>query len=53
MVLDDPELFLVVEPALGIVCTSPVQTYLDFAHCGERGQESADYFRQKKLQWLR
>ncbi|MBE1207526.1 hypothetical protein IHE39_24860 [Aminobacter carboxidus] len=40
------------EPAPGVVCTSPVQTYLDLAISGERGQEAADHLRQEKLQWL-
>lgn len=51
-VLDDPGLFRdTVQPASGVVCTSPVQTYLDLAAAGERGQEAADYLRQKSLQW--
>lgn len=40
-----------VEPAPGVVCTSPVQTYLDLAAAGERGREAADYLRTKKLAW--
>ena len=51
-VLDDPWLLSdTVEPAPGIVCTSPVQTYLDLAAAGERGQEAAYYLRQERLQW--
>jgi hypothetical protein len=34
-----------------VVCTSPVQTYLDLAAAGERGQEAADHLRQERLQW--
>ena len=51
-VLDDPGLFRdTVQPAPGVVCTSPVQTYLDLAAAGERGEEAADHLRQEKLQW--
>ena len=50
--LDDPGLFLdTVEPAEGVVCTSPVQTYLDLAAAGERGREAADHLRQERLKW--
>lgn len=50
--LDDPGLFLdTVEPAAGVVCTSPVQTYLDLAAAGERGREAADHLRQERLKW--
>ncbi|MFC4278068.1 type IV toxin-antitoxin system AbiEi family antitoxin [Achromobacter aloeverae] len=52
-VLDDPGLFRdTVEPATGVSCTSPVQTYLDLTDAGERGQEAADHLRQEILQWL-
>lgn len=51
-VLDDPGLLRdTVFPAPGVVCTSPVQTYLDLAAAGERGREAADHLRQEKLQW--
>ena len=51
-VLDDPGLFRdTVQPAAGVVCTSPVQTYLDLAAAGERGKEAADHLRQERLQW--
>ncbi len=40
-----------VEPAPGVVCTSPVQTYLDLLIAGDRGAESADYLRRKMLTW--
>lgn len=53
-VLDDPGLFRdTVQPAPGVVCTSPVQTYLDLFAAGERGQEAADYLRKERLQWER
>ena len=39
------------EPAPGILCTSPVQTYLDLAAAGERGREAADHLRREKLTW--
>jgi hypothetical protein len=47
---DDHDLFLdktVVEP--GIVCTSPVQTYLDLSQRGDRGAEAADHLRNMLL----
>jgi len=51
-VLDDPGLFRdTVEPAPGVFCTSPVQTYLDLTDAGERGQEAADHLRQERLKW--
>ena len=40
-----------VEPASGVVCTSPVQTYLDLLASGERGAEAADHLRKEKLAW--
>ncbi len=40
-----------VEPAPGVICTSPVQTYLDLAVAGERGREAADHLRQERLKW--
>ncbi len=50
--LADPGLFRdSVEPAPGVVCTSPVQTYLDLVMAGERGSEAADHLRQERLQW--
>jgi hypothetical protein len=50
----DPGLFRdSVEPAPGIICTSPVQTYLDLTAAGERGREAADHLRQEKLTWRR
>lgn len=39
------------EPAPGVVCTSPVQTYLDLSVAGERGSEAADHLRQELLSW--
>lgn len=38
-------------PAPGVVCTSPVQTYLDLAISGERGAEAAEHLRQDLLTW--
>lgn len=35
----------------GIACTSPVQTYLDLQHSGERGREAADHLRRECLTW--
>jgi hypothetical protein len=51
-VLDDHGLFRdTVEPVPGVLCTSPVQTYLDLTDAGERGQEAADHLRQERLKW--
>ena len=40
-----------VEPASSAICTGPVQTYLDLAAAGERGQEAADHLRRERLTW--
>lgn len=40
-----------VEPAPGAVCTGPVQTYLDLAVSGERGEEAAEHLRRERLTW--
>ncbi|WAC73990.1 type IV toxin-antitoxin system AbiEi family antitoxin [Roseateles sp. SL47] len=40
-----------IEPAPGIHCTSPVQTYLDLYVSGERGREAAEHLRRETLQW--
>ncbi|MDR6759737.1 hypothetical protein J2Y48_005055 [Mycoplana sp. BE70] len=40
-----------VDCAQGIVCTSPVQTYLDLSVAGERGAEAADHLRKELLAW--
>ena len=40
-----------VEPAPGVICTSPVQTYLDLSIAGERGAEAAEHLRRKVLSW--
>lgn len=42
-----------VEPAPGIDCTSPVQTFLDLWSAGERGREAAEHLRQRGTQWPR
>jgi hypothetical protein len=39
------------EPSPGIVCSSPVQTYLDLCVSGERGREAADHLRSELLSW--
>ena len=50
--LEDPGIFRdTVEPAPGVICTSPLQTYLDLAAAGERGREAADHLRQETLRW--
>ncbi|OWK25571.1 hypothetical protein AJ87_08820 [Rhizobium yanglingense] len=38
-----------IEPAPGIYCTSPVQTYLDLSTGGERGREAADHLKEEML----
>jgi Transcriptional regulator, AbiEi antitoxin, Type IV TA system len=54
MQLDDDGLFRdAMEPAPGIRCTSPVQTYLDLSIAGERGREAAEHLRAEKLKWKR
>ena len=40
-----------ISPASDILCTSPVQTYLDLFVSGERGQDAAQHLREAKLQW--
>ena len=40
-----------IEPVPGVICTSPVQTYLDLSVSGERGVESADHLRREVLSW--
>lgn len=53
-VLEEPGIFRdTVEPVPGVICTSPVQTYLDLSDAGERGREAADHLRQKGLQWAK
>lgn len=42
-----------VEPVPGVLCTSPVQTFLDLAAAGERGLEAAEHLRSEKLAWTR
>ncbi len=54
MVLADDGLFLdTIEPAPGVKTTSPVQTYLDLANAGERGEEAARHLRSAGLRWPR
>lgn len=51
-VLDESDLFRdALEPSPGVFCTGLVQTYLDLAHAGERGQEAAQHLRQERLKW--
>jgi hypothetical protein len=37
--------------APGLLATSPVQTYLDLWHSGERGREGAQHLRDKLMKW--
>jgi hypothetical protein len=39
------------EPAPGVRCTSPLQTYLDLTRSGERGEEAAEHLRRERLTW--
>jgi hypothetical protein len=39
------------EPAPGVICTGPIQTYLDLTAAGERGREAAEHLRKEKLKW--
>jgi hypothetical protein len=51
-VLEDLGVFRdTLEPVPGVICTSPVQTYLDLAAAGERGREAADHLRAERLVW--
>ena len=50
---DDGVFLDTVEPVPGVLCTSPVQTYLDLAAAGERGLEAAEHLRSEKLAWPR
>ena len=48
----DEGVFLdVFEPAPGMRVTSPLQTYLDLAKSGERGEEAAEHLRHQRLIW--
>ena len=40
-----------IDPSPGIICTSPIQTYLDLWNAGERGREAAEHLRQMRLSW--
>jgi hypothetical protein len=40
-----------VRPLPDVACTSPVQTYLDLMHSGDRGREAAGHLRMELLQW--
>jgi len=50
---DEGVLLDTVEAAPGVICTSPVQTYLDLSVSGERGKEAAEHLRQEQLKWPR
>jgi hypothetical protein len=48
----DPGVFMYTyETGQGIRCTSPLQTYLDLSHGGERGEEAAEHLRRMRLKW--
>jgi hypothetical protein len=40
-----------VHPLPDVACTSPVQTYLDLMHSGDRGREAAHHLREELLKW--
>ncbi|MFJ2484268.1 type IV toxin-antitoxin system AbiEi family antitoxin [Pseudomonas sp. NPDC087598] len=50
---DEGILLDTVEAAPGVMCTSPIQTYLDLSVSGERGKEAAEHLRQEQLTWPR
>lgn len=51
-ILEEDGIFMdAVHPKKSIICTSPVQTYLDLAHAGERAQEAAGHLRNELLTW--
>ena len=39
------------ESKQGVICTSPIQTYLDLYHVGDRGREVAEFLRQRSKKW--
>lgn len=41
------------EPIPGVVCTSAIQTYLDLYCSGDRGRESAEFLRQRAIDFTR
>ncbi|MDE0611546.1 MAG: type IV toxin-antitoxin system AbiEi family antitoxin [Gammaproteobacteria bacterium] len=40
-----------IEPVPGMICTNPVQTYLDLWVSGDRGREAAEHLRREVLTW--
>lgn len=40
-----------IEPVPGVICTNPVQTYLDLWVSGDRGKEAAEHLRREVLTW--
>jgi hypothetical protein len=48
---DDGVLLDAMPVAESLIATSPVQTYLDLMHAGERGEEAAQHLRQTLLKW--
>ena len=52
LVLQNPDLLAnTVEPMPSVICTNPVQTYLDLWISGERGMEAAEHLRREALAW--
>jgi len=43
--------FDAVTPTPGVICTSPVQTYLDLLLAGERGKEAAEFLKERIDLW--
>lgn len=52
LILKDQSLLAnAVEPMPNVVCTNPIQTYLDLWVSGERGREAAEHLRREVLRW--
>ncbi len=50
LIPDDPGVFYLQESdGDRLVCTNPVQTYVDLWHCGGRGKEAAQALLEQKL----
>ena len=52
--VEDPLLFhdaVPIHPQAFLLCTSPVQTYLDLWVSGERGREAAEHLRSELFKW--
>ena len=52
IVRDDSIFADAIEPAPGIYCTSPIQTYLDLWVGNDRDREAAQFLQEEHLSWL-